>query len=429
MAPPEDSSDRSGRRDRPRRQARRRRTLVPLFLLFVLASAVPVLPAAIGAPHLKKQEDLVQLKNTFPSLKDAFEMATLSWLVYKFRHELDDSQVCKQINSGNYTSLDDEEIPKNPSRDDLNCYWYHHDREQGTQVMIISSTSHNFLAIVFAGTDDLRTSLTDADILMKPYGDGQNITIPDSRVRIHAGFDNAVFNRGLFQEIVRRFEFLRLTRYPHARLFTSGHSLGAADSILTAVGLTLRYQNTTTARALRGKKPPLVTSINFGCPRIGNSYWRDFVHMNPIVKRMAIWRLVLGWDLVPRLPEFMEHVGHTIQLYRNDGLESGDTNATALAYYQHYGDPDLGLAGVPFGWSAKPFIWVPGSLLSHHIGRYWEVLNEWMESSATHRSMWVKDFVPVDDNPDDDGTTPYVNVDDDFWVNPPDDDDIMAEEE
>jgi hypothetical protein len=138
-----------------------------------------------------------------------------------------------------------------------------------------------------------------------------------------------------------------------------------------------------------------------------------------------VWRIVLGWDLVPRLPELFLHVGHTIQVYRNDGCGSNaTTNATAKVYYEHYGDTALGLAGVPFSWSAEPYIWVPGALSSHHVIKYWSVLNDWADSS--HRATWVTDFVHQDDTPPDDDRPP--NVDDDIYVNPPDDDAAFARE-
>jgi hypothetical protein len=384
----------------------------------------------------KDDNEKVQISSKFPSLGDTLEMASLSLLVYAFRNEPDDDHVCQLINSHNYTyttSLLQEELEKGAPEvptaafsDDVQCHWYQHDRvTQGTQVLIVSSVRKDYLAVVFAGTDDLRSALTDAHITMKPFGDGANFTLPDPRVEIHAGFDNAVFNDDLFQNILQRINHLRLDQ-PLARLYTTGHSLGASDSVLTAVGLTLYYQQQDQENESPNKHGvPVVTSLNFGCPRIGNSYWRDFVHLNPALNRhMGIWRFVLGWDLVPRLPEFMEHAGHTVQLYRNTVTGEAEQNSTADAYYQHYGDPDLGLAGVPFGWASKPFIWVPGSLWSHHIYKYWDLLHQWSHSSLAHQGMWVNNFVRVDpDNPDsDDDDDKLPNIDDDFWVNPPDDD-------
>ena len=421
-----------------RSRSRKARLLPPqclaLFLVVLFHTCCTTITATAAQQpsrsrsNLRKEDDSandnVQISSKFPTLDDTLEMASLSLLVYAFRNEPDDDHVCELINAHNYTYGEGYVPGTLALADDIQCHWYQHDREvQGTQVLIVSSVQRNYIAVVFAGTDDLRSSLTDANIMMKPFGDGVNFTVPDPRVKIHAGFDNAVFNDNLFQNILDRINHLRLDQLS-ARLFTTGHSLGASDSFLTAVGLTLYYQQQADENENVGKHHvPIVTSLNFGCPRIGNSYWRDFVHFNPALNRhMGIWRFVLGWDLVPRLPEFMDHAGHTVQLYRNnDSSQAGEQNSTADVYYQHDGDVDLGLAGVPFGWASKPFIWVPGSLWSHHITRYWELLHEWKNSSLEHQETWLQDFVRVDpDSPDDDGVLP--NVDDDFWVDPPDDD-------
>jgi hypothetical protein len=263
--------------------------------------------------------------------------------------------------------------------------------------MIISSPS--FLAVVFAGTDDLKTALLDMDVVMTSFGD-ENFTLPDPRVRIHSGFNQAVFGNGLYHSIRARVRHI-LDQQPSLVLYTTGHSLGAANAFLTAVGL-----------ALQGDQ---VRSINFGCPRIGNTYWRDFVHQNPVMHHLeGVWRVVLGWDLVPRLPELMVHAGHTIQLDRHRFY---NTTTTAEAFYQHYGDSTLGFAGVPWGWAEKPFFYLPGALGSHHAKRYHGVFAEWKNESS-----WVTQFVPAKNNPvptnddddDDDDDDLLPSVDDDF---------------
>ena len=81
-----------------------------------------------------------------------------------------------------------------------------------------------------------------------------------------------------------------------------------------------------------------------------------------------------------------------------------------MAYYQHYGNETLGYAGVPAGWGSRPYIWVPGALMSHHISRYRSVLEEWTGD-------WVQDFVRLDPINDDDATT----TDDDYDTPPFDD--------
>ena len=110
------------------------------------------LTGGLGEPPLKLSTD-------FPSLDDTVEMAALSLVVYAFRDELDDSRVCEMVRLKNYTDVPEEIL----QHTDIECHFYYHSRVQGTQVMIVSSKSKRYNAVVFAGTDDTRTALTDAD--------------------------------------------------------------------------------------------------------------------------------------------------------------------------------------------------------------------------------------------------------------------------
>lgn len=161
----------------------------------------------------------------------------------------------------------------------------------------------------------------------------------------------------------------------------------------------------------------------------------------------------------------MLHVGHTaVQLYHNDPTDPdhddddpgpdlldalhddpalrwpfednndhhyNSTNATAAVYYQHYGNITLGYSGVPFGWSAKPYVFVPGALASHHVNKYWDLLYGWQLQEHTNEKPWIHDFVHVPDDGKNHTPSPNHNnddrpphVDDDFYVNPPDDDSL-----
>jgi hypothetical protein len=244
--------------------------------------------------------------------------------------------------------------------------------------------------VVFAGTDDLRTSLEDGDLLLKPFGPldeyGNSIMFPNSSARVHAGFDNALFLHGLFDRLLSLLNDLR-AKFPHYRIMTTGHSLGAANSVLLSVGLATQL-------------PDLpITCINYGAPKTGNWAWRDLI--NERFPNVAIWRFVLGWDLVPRLPEYpFQHVGHTVQLNPKEG--------EAFAYYLHEGNATLGYAGVPIGWSSTPFIWVPGALYSHFISNYKHFF-------LNNTDISIDAFVKVDD------PGPSSWDDDDYYINPPDD--------
>lgn len=251
----------------------------------------------------------------FPSLEDSTEMARLSKMIYKFKH---------------YDDCNATDIDGNPLLPpDLDCHFYHHDTNQGTQVMVLSSSLNKYIGVVYAGTDDLRTTLTDTDILLKPFGpldhNGESILLPGD-ARVHAGFDNQVFQHGLFDVLLNITTSL-VEQYPKHRLFCTGHSLGGANAILTAVALIQSNISTN------------VQVINFGCPHVGNDAWRRTIYS---FSNLRIWRFVHGWDVVPRLPEYpFTHVGHTLQM-----------NVDAMrAYYLHYGNASLGYASVPYGWS------------------------------------------------------------------------------
>ena len=427
-----------------------------------------------------------------PRLEDVSEMGNLSDAVYKYHRWNTEKQgnVCDDWN--NVTSTSATLTTRKAAPGDAKCHWYRHDKVLGTQVMIVTSQHKDYLAIVFAGTDDLKTSLLDVDVRKTDFGTSDlkesdrsfqldfpwhhhdkkksnsqngNVTkipvalhgCPDCKV--HSGFNNAVFANNIFDDVYSRVEQLR----PHySRLFTTGHSLGAANAIFTALALAIQFEEkhivppvledpgnlakATMRRSQRKKKKeifPIVTSINFGCPQLGNIAFRDYVnarylthsnktHHNP---SLAIWRFVMGWDLVPRLPDFFEHIGHTVEMNQdecpfNTAVDSDDcayyrkwwfhkhnrTEEQGLAYYHHIGNETLQYAGVPTGWSAKPYVWVPGALLSHAISKYAAFINDWRQWSSR---TWIQDFVHLDD--DTKNASGLVD-DDDTYLEPPDDD-------
>jgi hypothetical protein len=366
------------------------------------ADDIRVFPAPftkrLGGPAQPSSK--VSLSNSFPSLQETAEMARLSSLIYKFHRAVDDDLICPMINA-NYSAYR------------LHCHWYSHrgnSSESDTQVMIVSSNS--YVAVVFAGTDDLETSLTDVHLLQTAFGD-ENHSLVDPNVKVHAGFNKAVFYDGIYDLVLQKLIHIYAsasTLKPLTRrktLYITGHSLGAANSVLTAVALASHSSK---------QLPKTIISINFGCPRIGNLAYRDYVHENPIIQSsLSIWRVVLGWDLVARLPELYYHAGHTIQLYetvKNDTWSAywwpaGANKTAPVAYYRHYGDLPLKLAGVPFGWYAMPFLWLPGALNSHRMANYYAAMLDMQEKD------WVKGFMPITNESG-------AVLEDDEWKNPDD---------
>jgi hypothetical protein len=517
----------------------------------------------LGTFQLQHQHMIQQIHHhdcnsaEFPTLDDVAEMAALSSLIYAFHKEdygNDDigNNVCDRINHqtinntlssttgstvpGSYErsssrrrTQEAAHIGHNRNTDEvevtniftdynrtipngIQCEWYHHDWIDGTQIMIVSSVIKNYIAIVFAGTDDMTTSLTDADILLTPFGFSStavvnstvypiyNVTLDDPNVRVHSGFDSSIYNeRNLFGEMIVRIEHIRyriqqeqqqqvqnamnivshdnsvdcshllrqrsgltssssspsslLSAAP--RFFTTGHSLGASNSILTAVGFVQYFEQVRNGTIIppvvvsatrdmtsnsigsmnennkndrydtsQSLLPPVdhIMSINFGCPQTGNTAWRDYIHTNPVMQqRLSIYRLVLGWDIVPRLPTLLQHVGHTIQLSTTAGTNN-TKKMNSAAYYHHIGDTTLQYAGVPFGWSATPFIWIPGALFSHFITAYVQFLSDLTDQAAEvlpNDDAWIHDFehvVPIPYNDSDDNA---AYLDDDYYIEPP----------
>jgi len=325
---------------------------------------------------------------TIPPYDTTIELLRLSADIYAYRGLSSCEDV---IRAGNANAT------KRPLPYDAACHLYEHD-EQDTQVMVISRPPpSSYVAVVYAGTDDFRNILTDGNIVFKSFGpelaNGTHPLVPPSNpdIEVHAGFNNAVFRQGLYYRVLSAVTAV-LDKHPHYQLLTAGHSLGAADSILTAVALSQSFGPDRN-----------ILCINFGCPRIGNRAWRDYVNA---LSNVGIWRFVNSVDIVPRLPDArFVHVGHTVQMSQKH----------CRAYWFHYGDADRGLAGVPPGWEIAPFIIIPYNGVDHMIMRYVIYLED--GASMDRRRFFPSSFRRIDD--DDDG----LPADDDF---PPSDDDTIG---
>lgn len=385
----------------------------------------------------------------FPDSGLVLDLAILSNAVYHLRNKVYSCHDTQARNKTLIRLLQDDESSSSSNNNQTEaqdiyqlllpegtkCLHYSHDYSLGTQVLVVRSTLHNYVAIAYAGTDDWKTALTDGDILTGEFGVDNSTTtnstqdnndinsifqkVPDD-VRVHRGFNSEVFDNDGFRTILNCVSSARLggscddngsaggtnsmdaapssATYAHGpnpiQLITTGHSLGAADSVLLGVALHLAYPNET------------VRSINFGCPKIGNSAWAFWVNslqpdnggQIPSVdggsKKLGsfeIFRFVNKIDLVPRLPELppLSHTGHTLQM-----SIGGEINA----YYDHVGNGNLGYAGVPFGWGATPYAFLPGALASHISHHYVEYFNFYKPNSTSSNVTvlyYVRDFARV----------------------------------
>jgi len=238
-----------------------------------------------GTHFSPPQNNTPPWSDVFPSLNDVVSMARLSGLVYEFR------------DAYNFTCADFIPAPGNYT-EDITCEWYTHSYTLGTQVLLVSNRKEKYIAVIFAGTDDLRTFLEDTNMITKPFGNNSTVSFTNEtdhryeNVKVHGGFNNAVFTHDIWEQIYSKTQDL-LQKYPSYRLWTTGHSLGAANAILTATAF---------ASVNHDRK---VLCVNFGCPRTGNRHWRDYFNStSPLSDNLSIWRVVLSWDLIPRLPHF-----------------------------------------------------------------------------------------------------------------------------
>ena len=298
----------------------------------------------------------------FPESQIVLDMAVLSHAVYKLKNRvtschdararditLVDNFLRMESRGSNFQTKEPQDLYKLLLPEGTECLYYSHDQSLGTQVLIVRSNLRRYIAVGYAGTDDWRTALMDGNIMMSDFGPA-NITkdgstmgsifddLPDG-IRVHSGFNEAVFYSEYFHEVLDCVESARLggdcgddvsvgsggfgmnsnsssvAPYP---IFTTGHSLGAADSVLLGATLHLIYPNDD------------LRSVNFGCPKIGNIKWSFWVNsLQPDKKNgdspgggtFEVFRFVNKIDLVPRLPELgvsldplLTHTGHTLQM-------------------------------------------------------------------------------------------------------------------
>ena len=420
-----------------------------LFRFRMLISAAISLLFATPAAMSTSVENVPNSDATtsFPSSAVVLDMITLSDAVYYLKNKVlscndDQAQNRTLVSLTHQEVLSARDQTKQPNlrrlqNDDqtqnlfdtllpegTTCLHYSHDYNLGTQVLVVRSSIHKYVSVVYSGTDDFTTALMDGEILMGKIGPTSNTTAgeatSDSRgdleklfgevpedAHVHRGFNSAVFDSEHFNEVLEcvisaksggtcvdadkrgnKQASLHLESTPY-QVYTGGHSLGAADSILLGVALHLLFPS------------EHIQSINFGCPKIGNAelvYWIDSLQSSQRKKSdgsIDIYRFVNKLDLIPRLPDliFFQHAGHTLQMSAGGEIR---------AYYNHFGSPDLGYAGVPFGWNAEPYVLFPLALYAHDHKRYVHYLQDYAPtsnaSSLEVEMYFVTDFERIEEN-------------------------------
>uniref|UniRef100_A0A7S2PYQ6 Fungal lipase-type domain-containing protein n=1 Tax=Skeletonema marinoi TaxID=267567 RepID=A0A7S2PYQ6_9STRA len=373
---------------------------------------------------------------SFPNTEIVLDMARLSYAVYHLRKKVSscDSLIYNDTTKNGTQQELPSDVFKRLLPNETSCLYYNHDYSLGRQVLIVRNTAKNYVAVAYAGTDDWRTALSDGEILTEAFGPrpaDNNTNVPSiggkhggnissifdsvpSKVRVHSGFNNDVFANAGFSTVLQCVSSGRhggncdgkktdnniQTTQPY-RLYTTGHSLGAASSVILGAALHLTYPS------------EKIQSVNFGCPKQGNLEWSAWIdtlqpNYNPshpgsgLVDHRGtfeMFRFVNKIDLVPRLPDplYFQHAGHTLQM---------STGGNVKAYYDHIGNGDLDFAGVPYGWGAAPYVFLPGAIASHMCTHYLDYLHDYLPNTTSY----VVNFELVDNN---------TRSDDE--INPPDD--------
>jgi pimeloyl-ACP methyl ester carboxylesterase len=150
------------------------------------------------------------------------------------------------------------------------------------------------IIVAFRGSKAAQDFIQDGKVLRAELMWSQN----DSPAEVHEGFleDFEAVN----VQVVAAVKSLLATESA-ATIYVTGHSLGGALAILCALEFSRQ-------------KLPVASVITFGCPRVGNSVWRDLY--NAALGDRS-FRVVNQNDIVPRLPGALlgyRHCGQEIFL-------------------------------------------------------------------------------------------------------------------
>ena len=136
----------------------------------------------------------------------------------------------------------------------------------------------NSIFISFRGSSDIENWIDNIQIRKScPYNYNTSICIEKGFYKVYENIKRDVFNK--LKEINNY--------YDTKNILLTGHSLGAAVSTLLAYDMVRNYNNYS------------VSLINFGSPRVGNSYFvYDFFKYKFYSKRVTHY-----YDIVPHLPQ------------------------------------------------------------------------------------------------------------------------------
>ncbi|TPN81746.1 lipase family protein [Aquimarina algicola] len=156
--------------------------------------------------------------------------------------------------------------------------------------MVLSN--QDFVIVVFRGSSNLANWLTDFDIILTPFENMENNLV-------HQGFYLSVLS--MLDELQ---EVITERKNNAQNIYITGHSLGAAQAIISAFACPSLFD--------------FVSVTTFGEPKIGDSGLITSFNLKlqscPPSGQSKLYRVVNGWDPIPSLPLF-----YKTQFYYHEG--------------------------------------------------------------------------------------------------------------
>lgn len=189
----------------------------------------------------------------------------------------------------------------------------------GAQAFVLYNPTSNTIVVSFRGSDNLPNWIYDLDFFQIKYSDFDcsgpaTMNATEKICKVHRGFLDVYHSVSV--GLIKAVQSLYAT-YPNASVLVTGHSLGAAVSILAAVDLVKVLE--------KSSGPSLSLQLyNFGEPRVGNPAWAYWVHNSVFgsaeESSKVQYRVTHKHDPVPLIPllqwDFL-HTPHEVW-YDND---------------------------------------------------------------------------------------------------------------
>ncbi|CAD6334867.1 unnamed protein product [Miscanthus lutarioriparius] len=168
------------------------------------------------------------------------------------------------------------------------------------------SRESNFMGYVAVATDEGAAALGRRDIVVAWRGTVQSLD--------HAGskFNKTSARDQVFEEVRRLVE---LYKDEEMSITITGHSLGAAISILNAVDIVSNGVNVPGGSSSTNKPPCPVTAIVFACPHVGDRFFRAAFQSFKDLKALHVKN---AGDVVPMYPP-LAYVDVAVTLNINTG--------------------------------------------------------------------------------------------------------------